>query len=116
MLQSDKGAIPENMTRWNNDVLMLAQRLRRWLNIIDHGFNVSCLLGCHAAQPVITSCLTSKQLLIKHNVKLFYITLKVNNYCLHLSYSVMANSSNCLLESKWLLLFPLKLHLEGKQQ
>ena len=46
MLQSDKGAIPENMTRWNNDVLMLAQRLRRWLNISDHGFNVSCLLVC----------------------------------------------------------------------
>ena len=63
MLQSDKGAILENTTRWNNDVLMLAQRLRRWLNIIDHGFNVLCLLGCYATQTVVTSCLTSKHIM-----------------------------------------------------
>ena len=36
---------PANTILWNNDVLMLGQRRRRWANIKKHCFKVLCLLG-----------------------------------------------------------------------
>ena len=43
---------PANTRRWTNAGLMLGQRRRRWTNITQHCFNVSCLLGhvVHKAQ------------------------------------------------------------------
>ena len=42
---AQSNTIPANTTRWNNNVLMLAQRLRRWPNIKTSLFQRTVLAG-----------------------------------------------------------------------
>ena len=60
-------AFPANTTRWNNDVLMLAQRLRRWASIKTSLFQRVVLAGilllCYLCEIYVCTGHFNKQLL-----------------------------------------------------